>query len=310
VSSWSSCVIPPRLKGGDKVAVVAPSGPVPEDGLRAGMAILAERYVVQWDDALLTKTGYLAGDDDRRANELNHALADPDVRAVIVARGGYGITRILDRLDADALRRDPKIIVGFSDVTALLSWCVVSAGVRPVHGPVVVQLGKLPAEDAAWLTRLLEDPSAPGPIPTPAPLTRTGVPSGGTLEGRVVGGNLEMVTRLLGTPWAIDLGASIFFCEDVGERPYRVDRMLTQLKLAGALDGVRAVAVGDFTNCEDKEGPTAEQVIAERLTTFELPAVRGLPVGHGARNMALPIGAKCVLDLGRGQLVLEESAVG
>lgn len=290
--------------------MAAPAGPVPREAFLAGVKILESRYRVVYDEALFERTGYLAGSDERRADELNRLFAAPDVRAILPARGGYGILRLLDRLDGAALRRDPKLVVGFSDVTTLLGWCVAEAQVRPVHGPMVVQLGRLPPEDAAWLFRLLEDPAPMGPVP--APLARVGKRGGGTVEGRLHGGNLELVTRLLGTPWELDLGACVLFIEDVNEQPYRIDRMLTQLRLAGALDGVRGVAAGDFTRCEPQEpdGPTALQVIDERLAAFELPGVTGMPVGHGERNLALPIGAACALDLGLGRLILEEGAVG
>jgi muramoyltetrapeptide carboxypeptidase len=230
---WSTCVQPPRLKPGDTIAIPAPAGPVPADGFREGLRILESRYRVVYDDALLERTGFLAGSDERRADELNRYLADPDVRAVIAARGGYGVMRILDRLDPAALKRDPKIVVGFSDLTALLSWCVLEANVRPVHGPMAVQLGKLDATQAAWLFRLLEDPTPPGVLDWP--LTRVGARGGGTVEGRLSGGNLEIVSRLVGTPWAFDLGAAVFLMEEVGERPYRVDRMLTQLRPVAAV---------------------------------------------------------------------------
>jgi muramoyltetrapeptide carboxypeptidase len=309
-ATWSTSVLPPRLRPGDTIAVPAPAGPVLPEAAQRGLEILSTRYRVVLDDAIYVRTGFLAGSDERRAEELNRYLRDPDVRAIIPARGGYGVMRILDRLDADALRRDPKPIVGFSDVTALAAWCARDAQVRPIHGPMVNQLGRLPAEDVDWLFGLLEDPRAPGTWPES--FTRVGGRGGGTVEGRLVGGNLEMTTRLLGTPWALDLGASVLVMEDVGERPYRIDRMLTQLKIAGALDGVRAVALGEFLRCdeEDREPPSVEEVIEERLTAFDLPGVAGLPLGHGDRNRAFPLGAKCALDLAAGRLVVEEGAVG
>lgn len=260
------------------------------------------------DEAIFEREGFLAGSDERRADEMNRYLRDPDVRAIICARGGYGVMRILDRLDTDALRRDPKLVVGFSDVTALAAWAM-TAGVRPVHGPMVVQLGRLPPGDVSWFFQMIEDPTPAGPLDVS--LTRVGARGGGAVEGRLVGGNLEIITRLVGTPWEIDTGASILFCEEVGERPYRIDRMFTQLRLCGALDGVRAVAVGDFTRCDEPDGspPSTAEVINERLAAFELPGVAGLPVGHAERNIALPVGASCVVDLASGTLVLEEGAV-
>lgn len=307
--TWSSCLLPARLRPGDAIAVPAPAGPVLPEAARAGLELLASRYRIIIDDAIYERTGFLAGSDARRADEMNRYLRDPDVRAIIPARGGYGVMRIIDRLDADALRRDPKPIVGFSDLTALSAWAVRDAQVRTIHGPMVNQLGRLPPEDVDALFTLLEDPRA-RPVWSDS-LTRVGARGGGTVEGRLIGGNLEILTRLVGTPWAFDLGASILVIEDVGERPYRIDRMLTQLKLAAAFDGVRAVALGEFLRCDETDGipPSVTDVLEERLAAFELPAVSGLPVGHGDRNRAFPIGARAALDLVSGRLEIEEPAV-
>jgi muramoyltetrapeptide carboxypeptidase len=309
-ATWSQAVLPARVRPGDKIAVPAPAGPILPDVARRGLDILGARYQVVVDEGIYVRTGFLAGEDDRRAEELNGYLRDPDVRAIICARGGYGVMRILDRLDADALRRDPKPIVGFSDMTTLHAWAARDAQVRTIHGPMVNQIGRLPADQVAWLFKLLEDPTPPGPFP--AVLQRVGARGGGTVDGRLVGGNLELVTRMLGTPWAFDLGATILALEDVGERPYRVDRMLTQLHLAGALAGVRAVALGDFLRCVEEDGtpPTVEEVIDERLIAFDVPGVSGLPIGHGERNFAFSVGSSCALDLANGSLVVEEGAVG
>jgi muramoyltetrapeptide carboxypeptidase len=308
--SWSSCLFPTPLRPGDRVAVPAPAGPILPEIARAGLALLAERYQVGVDDAIFERTGFLAGSDERRADELNRYMNDPDIRAIIPARGGYGMMRILEMLDPGALHRDPKPIMGFSDITVLHAWCARTAQVRPIHGPMVQQLPRLPRTDLEWMFRILEDPAPPGPIP--AELERGGDRGGGTVEGRLVGGNLELLTRLIGTPWQLDLGATILMIEDVGERPYRIDRMLTQLKLSGQLEGVRAAAIGDFLRSEEQDGspPSAREVIEERLAAFEIPAVFGVPIGHGDRNLALPIGAKCAVDLTEGKLILEEGAVG
>ncbi len=289
----------------------APSGPVPEQRLRRGVELLAERYRVRWDDpGLLARTGYLAGDDARRADELNRALRDPDVRAVLVARGGYGVMRILSRLDADALRRDPKLIVGFSDITALLGWALARAGVRGIHGPVVAQLGRLEAGDRAQLFERMESPTPAGRLAVA--LSPLGARGRGRIEGRLVGGNLCMLSHLVGTPYQVDWGRATVFVEDVGERPYAVDRYLTRLQLAGAMDGVPALLCGDFDRCEETVNsghPDVWQVIDERLSAWGLAGLRGLPVGHGDRNLALPFGARCAVDLDRGQIELLEAAV-
>ncbi|HEX4461331.1 MAG TPA: LD-carboxypeptidase, partial [Polyangia bacterium] len=154
---------PPRIGPGARVAVVAPAGPVPREPFAAGAAILGARYQLVHDERIFTRDGFLAGDDDARTRELQGALNDPSIDAVICARGGWGILRILDRLDATAFARAPKPIVGFSDVTALHAWAA-RAGVTGVHAPVVTQLGKLPADDAAALFALLESPAPPPPL--------------------------------------------------------------------------------------------------------------------------------------------------
>jgi muramoyltetrapeptide carboxypeptidase len=308
--SWGTTLKPERLRPGDTIAVPAPAGPVLPEAAAKGLAILGSRYNVVLDEGIYQRSGFLAGSDTRRADEMNRYLRDPEVRAIIPARGGYGVMRILELLDADALKRDPKPIVGFSDLTALLAWTAKAAGVRAIHGPMVNQIGRLPETDVSWLFRLLEDPEASGRMPEE--LSRIGARGGGTVEGRMVGGNLELLTRLLGTPWAMDLGASVLVLEDVGERPYRIDRALTQLKMAGALDGVRAVVVGDFLRCEEEDGspPTADEVIAERLTEFDIPGVIGGPIGHGDRNWAFPVGGRCAVDLAAATVTLEEGGVG
>jgi muramoyltetrapeptide carboxypeptidase len=290
-------VTPPRLRPGDAIAVVAPAGPVPRSEFEAGAQILAGRYRVVHSQRILEKTGYLAGGDDERLAELTAALADPRVRAVVCARGGYGLMRIVERLDGAKLRAAPKWIVGFSDATVLHAWAA-RAGVRSLHAPVVTQLGKLPREDAEALFARLESDE---PAPAIAGL-RAHAP--GVAEGPLVGGNLELITSLTGTPFAAPLDGAIMFLEDVGERPYRLDRALTQLRLSGALDRLAGVVLGDFTNCEEPGGapPDAAAGRVERLGRLGVPLASGLPVGHGTRNLALVHGARARLDAGAGTL--------
>lgn len=253
-------------------------------------------------------TGYLAGSDERRADELNALLRDPDVRAVLLARGGYGIFRLLDRLDADALRRDPKPIVGFSDGTALLAWALHAAGVRGIHGPVVAQLGDLPAEDTAWLVELLEGGGAGARIGGLAPV---GAPGTGLVEGALLGGNLTLLAHMIGMPWAPPLAGAVLFLEEQNERPYAIDRYLTRMALAGAIAGARAAVVGSLVGCIERvnpDHPTADEVIDERLRALGIPGVRGAPFGHGDRNRALPFGGRAAVDLEAGVVELVEPA--
>jgi len=298
---------PPRLREGDPIRVVAPSGPVPRDGFLAGLEVLKTRYEVRHDEGIFARDGYLAGPDERRLAELQAALAEPGVKAVVMARGGYGLLRILPFLDAGALRASPRALVGFSDGTALLGFAA-RAGVASVHGPVVTQLGNLPAGDQRSLWRLLEEPAPAAVLDGLDEL----VP--GRARGRLLGGNLEVFSRLVGTPYLPDLAGAILFFEDLGERPYRVDRLITALDLAGAFGQASAVVMGDFSSCREPEAlrdasPTAEEVLVERLGRLGIPVALGGAFGHGTRNVALPYGAMCELDTPRGALVALEGAV-
>lgn len=236
---------------------------------------------------MLAATGYLAGDDQRRIDELNGLLRDPDVRAILCARGGYGVMRILPHLDASALRADPKPIVGFSDITALLMWSSSQAGVRGVHGPVVAQLGELLSEDHARLFDVLEHPEAPLELAT------TSIGAAGPVRGPLLGGNLSLLSHLVGTPYLPDLSGAVLLIEDIGERPYAIDRYLTHLGLAGVLSGLGGVLVGDLVRCDESRGgfgPDALAVIDERLSQYQLSGRAGAPIGHGSRNRAFTLG--------------------
>jgi muramoyltetrapeptide carboxypeptidase len=298
---------PPRLRAGDVIRVVAPSGPVPRDAFESGLAVLRARYDVRFDEALFTRDGFLAGSDERRLDELRAALADPAARAVMMARGGYGLMRLLPFLDPAVLRAAPRPLVGFSDGTALLAFAA-RAGVAAIHGPVVTQLGGLPATDQQALIQLLEAP-APGVL-----LTDLDELIPGRVRGPLLGGNLEIFSRLLGTPFLPDLLGAILFIEDSGERPYRLDRLITHLDLAGVFGAVSAVVVGDFSGCQEpellREGiPRADEVLQERLSRLPIPVVLGAAVGHGARNLSLPYGCLAELDTRSGTLVALEGAV-
>jgi muramoyltetrapeptide carboxypeptidase len=272
------------------VAVVAPSGPVPEARLEIGLALLRQRYEVACAPGLLSHTGHLAGSDGRRLAELRWGLSDPSVRAVFCARGGYGLLRNLPALQAFRTEERRTLpIVGFSDVTVLLAWATLG-GMTAIHGPVVTQMGDLPPEDIAALFALLESSRPPG---TMTPLQ---VLSPGTARGRLLGGNLEMLSRLCGTSLQRALLPGepvILLLEEVGERPYRIDRALTQLLLSGALSQVAGVVIGDLVRCgeADGSGPTALEVITERLGGLGVPMAAGAPIGHGSRNRAVPLGA-------------------
>jgi muramoyltetrapeptide carboxypeptidase len=298
---------PPRLAPGDPIRVIAPSGPVPREAFLAGVEVLRARYDVRFDDGVFAREGYLAGSDERRLAELTAAFADPDARAILMARGGYGLLRLLPFVDARALAARPRPIVGFSDGTALLALAA-RAGVASIHGPVATQLASLGAADQRALWERLE---APGPAPLLDGLEGL-IP--GRVRGPLLGGNLEMFSRLVGTPFLPDVTGAILFFEDLGERPYRVDRLLTHLDLAGLFGAAAGVVAGDFSGCREPEptradSPTAEEVLVERLGRLPIPAALGGAFGHGPRNRALPYGTLCELDTAAGTLTALEGAV-
>jgi muramoyltetrapeptide carboxypeptidase len=227
--------------------------------------------------------------------------------------------RILDRLDPEPLRRDPKLIIGFSDATALLAWVQRHARLRCIHGPMVGQLGELHHDDVAWLFGLMERTEPAGRLALE--LSPLGARDrSDPVEGPLVGGNLCMLAHSMGTPHGFDMAGAILLLEEVGERPYRIDRYLTHLGLAGVFDKgdgqgraqVRGALIGDLLDCEEtvhQDHPGAMEVVDERLRHYRIPALGNAPTGHGARNLALPLGARCVLDLRRRTLELIEAAV-
>jgi muramoyltetrapeptide carboxypeptidase len=275
----------PVLSAGSRVAVVAPAGPFDPAKLSQGLSVLAARYRVELDPAAHATHRYLAGDDDARLASLMRAHLDTDVGAIVAARGGYGSSRLLERIQP----KRPQILLGFSDITALhLLWQ--RNGFRSVHGPVVTQLGTQGPEVVERLFSTLEGQ----PVP---PLVGTETVRPGSAEGPLMGGNLAILASLVGTPFFPSLNGAVLLLEDVGERPYRLDRMWTQLVLSGALRGVAGVALGAFTDCEEKDASyTSAQVLSELTFRLNVPVLAGLPIGHGSVNHPVVLGARVRLD--------------
>lgn len=293
---------PPALSPGDRVAAIAPASSFDRPSFEAGLALIAARYQVSYGAGLFERQRYLAGTDERRFAELAAALADPAIRGVFCVRGGYGATRLLGRLAA-LPPAPPKPLLGFSDITALHLW-LQSRGTVSVHGPVLTQLPLLPAATCARLFAMLES----GTPPPPLRAAETYVD--GVAEGPLLGGSLSMLTRVLGTPYMPDLGGAILLLEDVGERPYRLDRMWTHLTLAGAFARVRGIALGTFVNCEEPNADyRAADVLRELAAATGLPCAAGFPIGHGDRNEPVPLGARVRLDAGARTLTFLEGAV-
>jgi muramoyltetrapeptide carboxypeptidase len=290
----------PALRPGDPVTVVAPASSFDRGSFEAGLEIIGRRYQVHYDPGVLTRHRYLAGPDARRLGEIYRALADPGCRAVFCARGGYGIMRLLPGLEGVPLA--PKPVIGFSDVTALHQ-LLQRERLVSIHGPVITQLGRL---DQAARARLFELLESDAPI---AALTGTETCVAGVAEGPLLGGNLSVLTRLLGTPFLTPLEGAILLLEDVGERPYRLDRMWTHLALAGVFRQVRGIVLGAFTGCEEKDAEySSADVLRELATAAGLPCAAGFPIGHGEHNQPVPLGVRVRLDAGERSLTFLESA--
>ncbi len=287
--------MPAALKPGDRIAVVAPSSPLPREPTLAGLAWLAQRYTLVMHSDVFARNGFLAGDDERRIAELARAMRDPSVRAIVIARGGYGATRIVGRLPWDDYARDPKWIVGFSDVTALHARaCRVAAC---VHGPNVTGLGassnpRLAQNRAAWLTAL-EHPHAPREWRGLRTIRS------GRASGPLFGGNLALLCAMAAAGALTVPEGAIVMLEDVTEKPYRVDRMLTSLISGGYFSRASAVVFGSFEQCDPQhDGVTADDVIAERASALRIPVLAGAPFGHGTHNEAFTLGAMGTVDDG------------
>jgi muramoyltetrapeptide carboxypeptidase len=290
---------PPALSRGDIVAVVAPSGPFDRESFDKGLALLQQRYQPRFSEDLFSAQRYLAGSDERRLGELQRALDDQQVKAIFVARGGYGAMRLLPKLKLPA---QPKLLVGFSDVTALHGAAQVQ-GWKTVHGPVLTQLWKQPAAVQQRFFQLLESPT---PL---APLEGRSLVAG-EASGPLVGGNLSVLTRLIGTPYLPPLDGAVLLLEDVGERPYRLDRMWTHLELAGVFTRIKGLVLGDYTGCEEQGADySSGDVLKSLAESTGLPCAAGFTIGHGTINEAVPLGARVMLDATRGRLTFEESLV-
>lgn len=309
---------PPALFAGARVAVVAPSSPFPRETFDRGLRALESLgLAVSHGEGLFARhpgpEGYLAGDDGRRLAELRGALADPAAKLVVLARGGYGLLRLLanagdpgsslEPLSLGELVRARKLVLGYSDATVLHElWA--RAGVPSIHGPMCTQLG----EDSTALLRLraLLFGADPGAISW-APQEVLGA-RGGRVEGVLRGGNLASLAALCGTPWQPRYPGCIVLLEDLNEPPYRLDRLVTQLLLSGALSGVRGVVVGDLVGPGEPSQGRVEAV-AERLAGLAVPVAFGAPFGHAGRNQPVAFGCRHALDASAGTLTPLESPV-
>ncbi|GAA0470067.1 peptidase S66 [Paractinoplanes deccanensis] len=299
-----------RLVPGDLVALVSPSGAIdPARTEAAAKSLESWGLRVRAGRNAHGRHGTFAGTDEQRLADLNDALRDPEVRAVLCLRGGYGMQRIVDGVDFDAVRADPKLVAGFSDITALHLALWHETGLATIHGPTAGQLDRGPGTPTAESLRRALTTTAPVEIRADKAEDTYPVRIPGEAEGTLLGGNLAMLTSSIGTPHAPALDGAILLLEDVNEEPYRVDRMLVHLRRAGCFQGLRGVAVGQFTDCVDPDpSPPVIDYLTTELSRLNIPVLGGLPIGHGPEQIAVGLGVHARLDATGGTLTVAAPA--
>ncbi len=311
-------VKPERLKKGDTVGLITPGSYAPPSAVQKSVRNLQDLGLrVRKGRYLTAKRGYNAGTDEQRLEDLHSMFADPQIKAIWCVRGGYGCTRLLPLIDYDLIRRHPKILIGFSDITALSNAIYQRTGLVGFHGPL--GSSTIDAYAAGHIRALLFEgvnehsidlqghPNAKNKNNYSSKTFRAGVASG-ILAGR----NLSVLVAMAGTPYAFRASNTLLFLEDVGEKPYRVDRMLTQFRQSTAMDQINGIALGIFHDCEpdpEDESLSLEETLEDRLAKLQKPVQYGYPFGHIKYQCVLPVGINANLDTGNQQMMLLENAV-
>ena len=313
-------ILPQRLQPGMNIGVVAPSSNAWENqDVEYALAVVRSLgFNAVAGTHLFKRHGYLAGADKERADDVNRMFAHPDIHGIFCIRGGYGASRILPMLDYETIRSNPKILLGYSDITALHLAINALTGLVTFHGPIAgqqftaytYQEFKRIMMEAEHPTALAAPPKIPYPPGQAERHNRITTFAGGQAAGQLIGGNLSLISSLMGTPYQPDFKGKILFLEDVNEAPYSVDRMLTQLWLAGVFKQVNGVVFGKFTDYK-AEAPSLsmEAVLTQRCAHLGIPVIRGLMIGHVDDQSIIPIGAKAELDADAGTLTLVEQAL-
>ena len=304
---------PKALKPGDKIGIVATSGPAAAENVKSAKEQLEGLgFRVEPAPGCFAPRGYLAGRDELRADNLNKMFADKTIDGIICLRGGYGATRILDKIDFDIIRANPKIFVGYSDVTALHIAINQVCRLVTFHGPMVSSdiAGGLDDFTEKEFLRAIMRPEPMKYIPNPQN-TEIQTLVKGRACGIIIGGNLSLISATMGTRYEIDTEGKILFLEEIAEEPYKIDRMLTQLALAGKFDDASGVILGDWNNCESKiysDSLSLAEVFEDIIIPYGKPTIFNLKAGHCKPRVTLPFGVKALLDADEGRLVIKESA--
>ena len=294
---------PARLFPGDLIGIAAPAGPFDVRKFERGVAAIKDLgFKVVVPEHLQRPDRYLAASDAHRASLLTDLFKDPEVKGIICARGGYGSLRILDLLDYDLLRQHPKIFVGFSDISALISAIITRSGFVVFHGLVVTTFG---AATPQTKNSFFNTMSSGQPLDIRPENPR--VVSPGKASGLVSGGNLATLCHLLGTPYTPTYKDRILVLEDTGEAHYQIDRMLFQMKMAGCFQGLSGVVLGSFHDCGRYEGIC--DIVKNIFADMNIPIMGGFDIGHGDENVTIPMGIRATLDTEQGALVYHEAAL-
>jgi len=299
---------PPALRPGDTVAVIAPASNIKREMLDAGCLTLQRLgYKTVYSESIFGQDLYFAGALERRVKELEDMFADPQVRAIICARGGYGANYLLERIDLQKIKSHPKIFVGYSDITSLLTYITDATGLVTLHGPMVTKdFARHDGVDIISWTKAISGVSSwaidTGPDSGVQPLVE------GKAEGILYGGCLSMLAASLGTPYEIHTEGAILFIEDVATKPYQIDRMLMQLKLAGKLEKILGIVFGEMLECTQKKDQdyTVQEVLLRVVGPLGIPIAYGLRSGHVSRqNVTLPLGVRVELSVGSKVVAFE-----
>ncbi len=278
------------LTPGDSIGIAAPSGPFDRELLFQGISVLENiGFQVVIPDGIFETSGYLAGSDPHRAGIVNRLFADPRINAIFCARGGFGAMRMLPMLNIDIICKNPKIIMGFSDVTAILAFLYSECGIPVFHGPMMEKLSKSHKKTIESVYTAITSEQT-----IEISIENGRILQSGIGRGRIIGGNLSTLCHLLGTPFMPDLKHHILFLEDINEAPYRIDRMLTQMKFAGCFDEIAGLVLGYFTNCGNTEEIIS--IVNRIFQDNDIPILWGLEAGHEEPNLTIPFGMESELD--------------
>ncbi|WP_313233915.1 S66 peptidase family protein [Tissierella praeacuta] len=302
---------PKALKLGDTLGIIAPASPVAEEKVKKAHDKLIDMgFKVKMGKSLYERYGYLSGKDSIRAEDINEMFKDKEVNGIICIRGGYGTPRILDLLDYEIIRNNPKVFVGYSDITALHISFAQLANLVTYHGPMAASdmIDNFSDFSKSNLFRAIMNTEPMGKISNPEKEEIITI-NGGVAEGFIIGGNISLIVDTIGTPYEIDVKGKLLFIEEVGEEPYNIDRMLNQLRLSGKLQEASGIILGDFNDCESKnpdENLTLKEVINDQVKLIHKPTIYNLQAGHCNPMVTLPFGVRARLDADKKELIILE----